>query len=73
MRAKRPWLFGAGAATLCLIVLFNFIGRESTSHCRCQLGAPTLWHAELFGWLSEKFESRPKLSLCIFKASRSSP
>ncbi|MGO9017637.1 MAG: alpha/beta hydrolase family protein, partial [Syntrophobacteraceae bacterium] len=29
MRAKRLWLFGAGAATLCLIVLFIFIGRPS--------------------------------------------
>jgi hypothetical protein len=29
MRAKRLWLFRAGAATLCLIVLFIFIGHPS--------------------------------------------
>ncbi len=25
----------------------------------CQLGASTLWHADLFEWLSEKFDGRP--------------
>ncbi len=33
--------------------------RESGGAEHCQMGAPTLWHAALFDWLSKKFESRP--------------
>ena len=33
--------------------------RESGGAEHCQLGAHTLWHADLFDWLSEKFENRP--------------
>jgi len=33
--------------------------RESGGAEHCQMGAPTLWHADLFDWLSEKFEKQP--------------
>ena len=31
--------------------------RESGGAEHCQMGAPTLWHADLFDWLSEKFDN----------------
>ncbi len=37
--------------------------RESGGAEHCQMGYPTLWHADLFDWLSERFESR-EVSFC---------
>ena len=47
------------ALTSARSVTTKIYDRESGGAEHCQLGAPTLWHADLFDWLSEKFESRP--------------
>jgi hypothetical protein len=47
------------AGTSARSVTTKIYDRESGGAEHCQMGAPTLWHADLFGRLSEKFESRP--------------
>jgi len=47
------------ALTSARSVTTKIYDRESGGREHCQMGAPTLWHAALFDWLSEKFESRP--------------
>jgi alpha-beta hydrolase superfamily lysophospholipase len=47
------------ALTSARSVTTKIYDRESGGAEHCQQGAPTLWHADLFDWLSEKFESRP--------------
>jgi len=49
------------ALTSARSVTTKIYDRESGGAEHCQLGAPTLWHADLFDWLSEKFESRPNV------------
>ncbi len=33
--------------------------RASGGAEHCQFGAPTLWHADFFGWMAEKFDGTP--------------
>ena len=47
------------ALTSARSVTTKIYDRESGGAEHCQMGAPTLWHATLFDWLSEKFERRP--------------
>lgn len=47
------------ALTSARSVTTKIYDRESGGAEHCQMGATTLWHADLFDWLSEKFESRP--------------
>jgi len=47
------------ALTSACSVTTKIYDQESGGAEHCQMGAPTLWHADLFDWLSEKFESRP--------------
>jgi len=44
------------ALTSARSVTTKIYDRESGGAEHCQMGAPTLWHATLFDWLSEKFE-----------------
>ena len=52
MRSKRDASPGSQLAD---VVRAN---RESGAAEQCQTGTPTLWHAALFDWLSQKIESR---------------
>ena len=47
------------ALTSARSVTTKIYDRESGGGYHCQMGALTLWHADLFDWLLEKFESRP--------------
>ncbi len=51
------------ALTSARSVTTKIYDRESGGGEHCQMGAPTLWHATLFDWLSEKFDNNTNLHL----------
>ena len=51
------------ALTSARSVTTKIYDRESGGGEHCQMGVPTLWHATLFDWLSEKFDNNTNLHL----------
>jgi hypothetical protein len=47
------------ALTSARSVTTKIYDRASGDAEHCQLGAQTLWHADLFDWLAEKFSTTP--------------